>query len=67
MREKVQELADLPRKKAAQMADAGKEKAAEIGKKIRRQKEEAAVEAVKQNVVGKLPDDRLRVKHRQRC
>jgi gas vesicle protein len=52
LRDKAQELADLPRKKAVQMADVSKEKAGELGERIGRQTAEAAVEAVKQNMVG---------------
>lgn len=53
LREKVEELSELGRKKAAQMANASKDKAAEVGQKIGRQTAESTVEAVKQNVVGK--------------
>jgi gas vesicle protein len=52
LRDKAQELADLPRKKAVQMADVSKEKAGELGEGIGRQTPEAAVEAVKQNILG---------------
>jgi gas vesicle protein len=52
LREKAEEVADLPRKKAAQMANIGKEKAGELGARIGRQSAEAAAEAIKQNVLG---------------
>ena len=41
LREKAEEVADLPRKKAAQMANIGKEKAGELGARIGRQSAEA--------------------------
>lgn len=50
--DKAEELADLPRKKAAQMADVSKEKAGQVGADVGRRAAEAAVEAVKDNVVG---------------
>ena len=50
--DKAQELADIPRKKAAQMAEVSKEKAGQVGADVGRKAAEAAVEAVKQNVVG---------------
>jgi gas vesicle protein len=52
LKEKAQNLADLPRKKAAQIADVSKEKAGELGAKIGREAAESALEAVKENVLG---------------
>jgi gas vesicle protein len=52
LREKAENLADLPRKKAAQIADISKEKAGELGAQIGRQTAESAVDAVKENVLG---------------
>jgi gas vesicle protein len=52
IREKADELAQLPEKKAARAADAAKNKAGEIGARVGRQAGEAAVEAVKDDVLG---------------
>jgi gas vesicle protein len=49
---RVEEVAELPRKKAAQMTDVTKERAGELGERIGRQAAEAAVDAVKNKVLG---------------
>jgi gas vesicle protein len=46
------ELSDLPRQKALELADIGQEKAGQIGADVGRKAAEAAVKAVKEEVLG---------------
>jgi len=50
--ERFRELGDLPEKKAAEFADTAKEKAGDLGGRIGREAAQAAVEAVKKDVLG---------------
>lgn len=48
---KADELAAMPRQKAMEMAEVGQERAGEIGAEVGRKAAEAAVEALKDNVL----------------
>jgi gas vesicle protein len=50
--QKARELARIPEQKAAEAADAAKEKAGEMGSRIGRQAAEAAVQSLKDEVLG---------------
>ena len=52
LRERAAELAQLPQEKVAHAANVAKEKAGELGARIGRQAAEAAVETVKDQVIG---------------
>lgn len=51
--EKARGVARIPEEKAQQAADIAKEKAGDLGSQIGRQAAESAVEALKENVLGK--------------
>jgi len=53
---RARELGHLPERKAEQFAQVAKEKAGELGSRIGRQAAEAAVEAVRDDVLGKRDD-----------
>lgn len=51
--ERMRELGQLPEKKAEEFADTAKQKAGDLGGRIGREAAEAAVDAVKNDVLGK--------------
>jgi gas vesicle protein len=51
--EKARQLRQLPEEKVEQFAEATKERAGELGSRVGRQAAEAAIEAVRQDVLGK--------------
>jgi gas vesicle protein len=53
LRQRAQELMDIPRQKAEQAAETAKQKAGELGSQVGRQAAESAVEAMEENVLGK--------------
>lgn len=52
LKQRAEELMEMPRRKAVEAAESAKEKAGEIGSQVGRQAAEAAVQAVEQNVIG---------------
>jgi gas vesicle protein len=53
LKQRAQELIDVPRQKAEQAAEAAKEKAGELGSRVGRQAAESAVQAMEEDVLGK--------------
>ena len=51
--QRIRELSNFPEKKAAEFAEAAKERAGELGSRVGRQAAEAAVEAVREDVLGR--------------
>ena len=52
LRDKATDLAHLPEKKAAQAAESAKSKAGELGARVGQQEAEAAVQSVKDELLG---------------
>ena len=52
LRDKAADIANLPQKKAAQAAESAKSKASELGARVGQQAAEAAVQSVKEELLG---------------
>ncbi len=51
LREKAEELAEVPRRKAEELADVGEQKAGEIGARVGREAAQSAVQSIREKVL----------------